>query len=630
MMFSGTRRYRSAAAVFLFVMATCARFGPASAQSRANGQKCTKDEICNSGSCYLGPSGDQEKGVCQCKGRCYTAGCAGCPSDQQCRVTKSRVAPNYCVSMDELATDPTAAAAAPTVLVAPETMRSLPVGARCQRDLWCINGSCYLGKYGNLLEGVCECKGCDTFLGCGGCDRKTRCLSFNDKRMNVCLGDTDFPTFSPTQPTTTPTKFPKKDSANSANGVHCTKDSQCASQACYLGADGNSQLGRCHCLACNSDGCGSCPAGQSCVVIHPMIPNQCTDFVPMPTGGPTQRKTLKPTLTKKPTKSPTKITFKNLDVGARCREDDWCRTKICFKKEGATTGKCECKAACTFSRCGGCTQANFHCASDSAEEANYCKRIATNDLGDYCTMDEQCISGSCWKPSRATGWLIKAHCQCTPDDAAGSSASCAKSQICEVRKAEGNHCTRYKPSAAPTPPPTAAPTDYRGKRFGTGEPCIFDGMCKSQSCYRGRDGTKKNGVCECRPCATADCGECTGQTVCLDMGVFKNKCVGVPSAGPTEVPSSSQPTTSPTSQEPTPAPWDRPTKAPQYPTGWPTRTKPKLRSAPTNDRLKNTDPPTSPWLYTGEICLPGDNCVTGCCFFNKCKSPLFIFQWLCA
>mmetsp|Transcript_48566 Transcript_48566/g.94934 ORF Transcript_48566/g.94934 Transcript_48566/m.94934 type:complete len:631 (-) Transcript_48566:166-2058(-) len=630
MMFSRTCRYRSAAAALLFVLATCSRFGPASA-ARDNGTKCRVDSVCNSESCYLGPLGDQVKGVCQCRGNCFTAGCAGCPSETQCRVPKSRLSANYCVGMDGLATERTVDSAAPTSsgLQTPLTMRTLPVGAPCLRDLWCVQGACYRGKYGNLAEGVCECKACDTFLGCGGCDRKTRCLSYTDKRMNVCLGDTAFPTFYPTAPTVTPTKFPKK---NSANGVHCTADAQCASQSCYLGANGSSQLGRCHCPVCNSDGCGGCPAGQSCVVIHPMIPNQCANFVPRPTGKPTQRTTLSPTITKTPTSRPTEITFRNLDVGARCKDDKWCRTKKCFIKAGANSGKCECKAECSFSRCGGCTQANFHCASDGDDKPKYCRRLATIELGDRCTLHEQCLSGSCWKPSSATGWAIKAHCQCRPDDTTGASAHCNTNQICEVRPAKGNRCIRYHPSAAPTSAPSASPTDYTGKKYRVGEACEYHAMCRSRLCHRGKDGTNKRGVCECRPCSQPGCGECAEETLCLEKGTFRNMCVSMPTTSPTAWPTSSEPTLRPTSSEPTPAPWDRPTKSPAYPTGWPTRTKPKSqlgRSSPSNGKSE-TDSPTIDWLFTGETCTKGDRCVTECCFFNKCESPMFLFQWLCA
>jgi len=350
--------------------------------------------------------------------------------------------------------------------------------------------------------------------------------------------------------------------------------------------------------------------------------NKCRFMPGMPTRQPTG----------KPIGPPTSIPNLNYDVGNRCREDNWCRTKKCFKKGIETVGKCECKVECSTSRCGGCLERNFHCASTGENEPKICKRIATIELGDFCQNDEQCISGSCWKPNRDTGWEVKAHCQCIPNDVMGKSVGCAKSQICEARKNESNDCVRYRPSTSPTSPPSSSPTLYTGPKFSIGETCKWDAMCKSRLCYRGKEGTKVRGVCECRPCTRQNCSECTRRTMCLDNGVFQNRCVSMPTKSPTDNPTSSEPSAQPEnrpSDTPSEVPTNGPTKHPANPTAWPTRPKLKLGSGRDSPSNKRTSPPTRSWRYTGEVCTEGETCVTGCCYFNKCEQPFFILKWLC-
>jgi len=349
--------------------------------------------------------------------------------------------------------------------------------------------------------------------------------------------------------------------------------------------------------------------------------NQCRFMPGMPTREPTG----------KPIGPPTVEPNLNYAIGARCRDNSWCRTKKCFKSGVETVGRCECKVECSTSRCGGCLEKQFHCASAGEDEPKYCKRIPTIAIGNFCMHDEQCVSGSCWKPNRETGWEIKAHCQCIPNDIMGKSIGCAKSQICEARTDESNDCIRYQPSAQPTVAPSSTPTLYNGKKFSIGETCIYDAMCRTKLCYRGRTGKAKNGVCECRPCTRPNCSECTRKRMCMDNGNLKNTCVSMPTTSPTNYPTSSEPTVQPTdepSDTPSEIPTDGPTKSPAYPTGWPTRTKLKIGSG-RQDNNGRTSPPEKEWRFTGESCVEGNLCVTGCCFYNKCKKPAWILTWLC-
>jgi len=203
----------------LFIALMCSRMAPVHALRR-NGVACTADGQCNSGACYLGQNGDNRSGTCHCRGRCTISGCAGCPSEQMCNVPSGKLEANTCTNMDGS-------------IVAPDTMRSVAVGEKCARDAWCAQGVCYKGRYGYDQVGVCECKECSNFWGCGGCDGRSKCLAFANRQMNQCVanGRTESPTYYPTQPTSTPTKFPMIDvpiGKNCGLDEHCLNGCVCA------------------------------------------------------------------------------------------------------------------------------------------------------------------------------------------------------------------------------------------------------------------------------------------------------------------------------------------------------------------------------------------------------------------
>jgi len=309
----------------LFIALVCSRMAPVHALRR-NGVGCTADGQCNSNSCYLGQNGDNRSGTCQCRGRCTFSGCAGCPSEQKCYVPSGKLEANTCTNMDGS-------------LVAPKTMRSVSVGEKCIRDDWCTQGVCHKGRYGYDKVGVCECKECNLFWGCGGCDGRSKCLSFG-LQINQCVanGKTESPTYFPTAPTSTPTKFPMIDVPI---GKNCGLDTHCRNGNCFRGASGKSKLGRCQCTLCSPSGCGGCPKGENCQQIHPMVAHQCMKHDGKPTGVPTPAPTVTPPTT--------------VGLGSECMSHRACASGACyFGKFGiARRGKCECMP-CGDSGCGGC------------------------------------------------------------------------------------------------------------------------------------------------------------------------------------------------------------------------------------------------------------------------------------
>jgi len=202
---------------------------------------------------------------------------------------------------------------------------------------------------------VCKCKICSTG-GCSGCPTTKNCVVVENKKYPRCetyqptsaLNSTGptvtvtevpsgfltetvvsngfpietvlpsgFPTEMPVEVTTVepeeietnstvvvePTLFPTV-SVKLDIGEVCYRSNDCLSGSCHIRLNWKRQ-GKCHCKTCSSAGCGGCSSTKNCKTIHPLVPNMCFPYVPIPTEIPIPTKSPFSSPSNVPSYSPT-------------------------------------------------------------------------------------------------------------------------------------------------------------------------------------------------------------------------------------------------------------------------------------------------------------------------------------